>query len=92
MSRYFLRRSIEGLVTLIGVAVLVFIVMRVLPGDEITARQGIEAGALTPTQRQALERYYGLDRPLVAQFFSGCAACSREISACRSPVAARFAR
>ena len=49
---------------------LVFIVMRVLPGDEITARLGIEAGTLTETQRESLERYYGLDRPLIGQFFS----------------------
>jgi peptide/nickel transport system permease protein len=68
--RYLVRRLAEALATLLGVAVLVFFVMRVLPGDEITARFGIEAGALTEAQRSALERYYALDRPLVVQFFS----------------------
>jgi peptide/nickel transport system permease protein len=70
MRRYLLRRSAEAILTLLGVAVLVFLVLRVLPGDEITARLGIEAGNLTPVQRASLERYYGLDRPPLIQFFS----------------------
>jgi peptide/nickel transport system permease protein len=70
MRRYVLRRLFEAVVTLLGVAVLVFLLLRVLPGDEITARFGLEAGALTPAQRVALEQYYGLDRPLVGQFFT----------------------
>ena len=70
MRRYVLKRLAEAIVTLLGVAILVFLLLRVLPGDEITARLGIEAGTLTPTQRAALERYYGLDRPLVVQFFT----------------------
>ncbi|GII75100.1 ABC transporter permease [Sphaerisporangium rufum] len=56
--------------TLSGVAVLVFVMLRAIPGDQITAGLGTEAAALSPAQRVALERYYGLDRPLVAQFFS----------------------
>jgi peptide/nickel transport system permease protein len=70
VTRYLIRRLLEAIVTLFGVAVLVFIVMRVLPGDEITARFGTEAGNLTDAQRDALERYYGLDRPLVVQLFT----------------------
>ena len=70
MLRYLVRRLAEAIVTLFGVAVLVFVVMRVLPGDEVTARLGTEAGALTDTQRDSLERYYGLDQPLFRQFFS----------------------
>ena len=70
MRRYVLHRLVEAVFTLLGVAVLVFLLLRVLPGDEITARFGLEAGALTPAQRVALEQYYGLDRPLVVQFFT----------------------
>lgn len=68
--RYLLRRLGDALLTLLGVALTVFVVLRVVPGDEITARFGIEAGALTPAQVEALRDYYGLDEPLVAQFFS----------------------
>lgn len=63
--------------TLFGVAVVVFVVLRALPGDTITARLGTEAAVLDPARRAALERYYGLDRPLVAQFFSWLAGVLR---------------
>ena len=69
MRRYLLRRVIDAVLTLLGVAVLVFLLLRVLPGVEITARLGIEAGGLTEAQRAALESYYGLDRSLLEQFF-----------------------
>jgi peptide/nickel transport system permease protein len=70
MRNYVLRRLAEAVVTLFGVALVVFLLLRVLPGDEITARFGIETGGLTADQRDALARYYGLDEPPVVQFFS----------------------
>jgi peptide/nickel transport system permease protein len=69
-ARYALRRLGEAVLTLFGVSVVVFILLRVLPGDEITARLGIEAGAMTPAQTAALERYYGLDQSLIEQYGS----------------------
>lgn len=70
-----LRRSVLGRVltavaTLFGVALLVFIMLRAIPGDRITATLGTEAAALSPAQRAALEAYYGLDKPLVLQFLN----------------------
>lgn len=65
-----LRRVLAALATLFGVAVFVFIMLRAIPGSQITAGLGTEAAALTPTQQQALEAYYGLDQPLLVQFFS----------------------
>lgn len=56
--------------TLLGVAVFVFVTLRAIPGDQITAGLGTEAAALTPAQREALERYYGLDQSPFTQFFS----------------------
>lgn len=64
------RRAVESVLTLLGVAVLVFIMLRAIPGDQITASLGTEAAALTPDQRDALAAYYGLDQPLVVQFFT----------------------
>lgn len=66
----FVRRVVDAAVTLFGVAVTVFVVLRAIPGDQISAGLGTEAAALTPGQRAALVDYYGIDRPLVAQFFS----------------------
>jgi peptide/nickel transport system permease protein len=64
-------RKVGGaLLTLLGVAVVVFIMLRAIPGDQITANLGTEAAALTPAQQDALREYYGLDQPLFVQFFS----------------------
>jgi peptide/nickel transport system permease protein len=62
------RRLLEIVLTLLGVAILVFVTLRVVPGDQITASMGTEAGNLTPDQMAALRAYYGIDRPVVEQF------------------------
>ncbi|MED7923376.1 ABC transporter permease [Nonomuraea sp. LP-02] len=64
------RRAAGTAGTLFGVAVFVFVMLRAIPGNQITAGLGTEAAALTPAQQAALERYYGLDQPLVTQFFA----------------------
>lgn len=61
---------VEAIATLLGVAVSVFVLLRVVPGDEITAQLGTEAAALTPSQQSALRSYYGLDKSYIEQFFS----------------------
>jgi peptide/nickel transport system permease protein len=58
------------LLTLLGVSVIVFIVLHVIPGNQITASLGTETGVLTPEQLKALEHYYGIDRSLPAQYLS----------------------
>jgi peptide/nickel transport system permease protein len=63
------RRVGEAVLTLLGVSILTFVVLRVVPGDQITASYGIAAGELSPSQVQSLESYYGLDKPLVVQYF-----------------------
>jgi len=69
--RHALVRRVGGaLLTLVGVAIAVFIMLRAIPGDQVTAQFGTEAAALTAEQRAALESYYGLDQPLIVQFFT----------------------
>lgn len=63
-----LRRIGEAVVTLLGVSVLTFVLLRVVPGDQITASYGIAAGELSPDQVASLESYYGLDQPLLVQY------------------------
>ena len=63
-------RSISVLVTLFGISIFIFIVLRVIPGDTITGSLGIETGVLTPEQIDDLKRYYGIDKPLILQYFS----------------------
>jgi peptide/nickel transport system permease protein len=68
--RYVSARLGGTLGTLAGVTVLVFVVLRALPGDAVTARLGTETGVLTGQQLAALERYYGIDQPIWQQFTS----------------------
>lgn len=63
------RRVGEALLTLLGVSILTFILLRVVPGNQITAAYGTEAGNLTASQVHALEAYYGLNQPLIVQYF-----------------------
>ncbi|HZE41968.1 MAG TPA: ABC transporter permease [Stackebrandtia sp.] len=65
-----IQRIAQAVLTLFGVAVFIFIMLRAIPGDQITAGLGTEAAALTPAQRADLESYYGIDKPLFTQFFS----------------------
>lgn len=68
--RYLIKRLAGAMVTLLGVALLVFVVLRLIPGDAITASLGTEAGSLSPGQRAALEEYYGIGEPPLQQFLS----------------------
>jgi len=69
MIRYLTGRAIAFLPILLGVSILIFGAIRLVPGDAIVAMLGTEAGMLTETQRQALEVYFGLDRPPIEQYF-----------------------
>ncbi|CAN5907841.1 ABC transporter permease [soil metagenome] len=69
MLTYLAQRILAFIPTLLGVSLLVFLAIRLVPGDAITATLGTESGMLTATQRTALERYYGLDTPAVEQYF-----------------------
>ncbi len=69
MTRYLTQRLIAFIPTLIGISILVFAAIRLIPGDQITAQLGTEAGMLSTEQRAALEAYYGLDQPPIQQYF-----------------------
>jgi peptide/nickel transport system permease protein len=70
MFRYLTQRAIAFIPTLLGVSILIFSAIRLVPGDAIVAMLGTEAGMLTETQRQSLEAYFGLDKPPIEQYFS----------------------
>jgi peptide/nickel transport system permease protein len=68
MIRYLTQRVVAFIPTLLGVSILIFGAIRLVPGDAIVAMLGTEAGMLTETQRQSLEAYFGLDKPPVTQY------------------------
>ena len=65
--RYLLRRLATLLLVLIGVSILAFSVMPLVPGSPARVRLGVQA---TPAAVATLERQLGLDRSLPAQYFS----------------------
>ena len=67
MQRYILRRLLLMLPTLFGVAVLVFLLMRVVPGDIVELRYA-EGQFFTPELVAKERARFGLDRPLWRQF------------------------
>ena len=66
MKQSFLRRLLESVVILIGVALLIFIMLRVIPGNPIETMMGEHASRST-IDRMTAE--LGLDRPIHIQFF-----------------------
>lgn len=70
MTKYLLQRFIALIPTLLGVSLLVFVAIRLVPGDTITASLGTESGMLTENQRAALEAYFGLDKSYPEQYVS----------------------
>ncbi len=69
MSGYLAKRFAAAIPTLIGVSLLTFLFMRLIPGDAIAARLGTST-ALTPEQLASLRSFFGLDQPLPQQYWS----------------------
>jgi len=65
MLRYLLRRLLDLIPVLLGVALLVFGFLHLTPGDPATVLLGEQA---TPARVAALREQLGLDRPLPVQF------------------------
>ncbi len=70
LIRLAIRRFARGLVTLMGVAAVVFLLMNAAPGDPaaLALRTQEGRGTLSPLTVAAFRAEYGLDRPLPARF------------------------
>jgi len=68
MRTYIAKRLLLVVPTLLGVASLVFLIMRVIPGDVALLILGGDAGAIDPKQLAAMRQQLGLDQPILVQF------------------------
>jgi len=68
MRTYLTKRFLLIVPTLFGVAALVFVIMRVIPGDVALLILGGDSGQIDPEQLAAMHRRLGLDQPIVVQF------------------------
>jgi peptide/nickel transport system permease protein len=72
MTTYIIRRLLIALVVIFAVTLLIFFAMRLLPGDPLIlyyAQSNVLAG-LTPEKLADLHHQFGLDRPVIVQYFS----------------------
>ncbi|HXJ80620.1 MAG TPA: ABC transporter permease [Candidatus Methylomirabilis sp.] len=69
MQQYLLRRVAFGLTTVFGVSLIIFVVVRVLPGDPLVAMFGVEGVTkLAPADRARIMQDLGLSDPLPRQY------------------------
>ncbi len=68
MHQYILKRLLLVVPTLLGVAVLIFLLMRVVPGDLVELKHAGEGGAASAETLQKERELLGLDKPLWYQF------------------------
>jgi peptide/nickel transport system permease protein len=79
VQRYILRRLLTAIPTLFGITVLIFVAMRILPGDPIAqiANEGSGQYTLSATELQAARASLGLDKSLPLQYVSWIGAVAR---------------
>ena len=69
MLKYILRRLLQLIPTLFLVSVVVFLMVRIIPGDPITLLYGVSEGAGASEETiEAMREYYGLNDPLIVQY------------------------
>lgn len=66
MGRYVLRRLLSIVPVILGVTIVVFLLIKLVPGDVASVLLGPEA---TPVEIEALHKALGLDEPLQVQYF-----------------------
>jgi peptide/nickel transport system permease protein len=67
MAQYILRRLALLVPVLIGVSLVVFTLIRLIPGDATLLAIGVDQ-RITPEQRELIRRAYGLDQPAPVQY------------------------
>jgi peptide/nickel transport system permease protein len=67
LGKYVIRRLALMVPVMLGISILVFLLMRFLPGDVIDVLLGTEA-SLSPEARATLRKMLGLDEPLHIQY------------------------
>lgn len=72
MYAYIIRRLLQAIIVLILITFIVFLLMRLLPGDPILiyiSQDDFLAASASPEQIEALRHKFGLDKPLSVQYF-----------------------
>src|SRR5712691_13080593 len=68
MSTYIVRRVLLSIPALLGVTVVIFVALRVMPGDPVSVMFGTQATKIRPEDRAKIEADLGLSLPLIVQY------------------------
>ncbi|MDP2329360.1 MAG: ABC transporter permease [Reyranella sp.] len=68
MYRYIVKRLLLAVPTLVGAAALVFVLMRLIPGDICVIRLGSGGAHVDPASVEACRQQLGLNNPMIVQF------------------------
>ena len=70
MTTYIIRRLAQAIVVLVMVTLIVFFVMRLLPGDPllIYLAQSADLEAIPPEMIEEMRKEFGLDKPIMVQY------------------------
>ena len=66
-SRFILNRFADLVIVLFGVSIIVFLMIRLIPGDAVAIMLGANT-EITPERMAELEARVGLDKPMVVQY------------------------
>ncbi len=67
MQRYLATRLLALIPVLLGILAVVFLLIRLIPGDAVQLFLGTQV-EMTPDQMAELRRFFGVDKPIWAQF------------------------
>ena len=71
MSAYIIRRIFLAIIVLILATLVVFVIMHLLPGDPVLLYLSKDAySRFTPEELAAARHEYGLDKPIIIQYFN----------------------
>ena len=68
MTGYLIRRILLMMLTLLGMSILIFVMLRLVPGN-ITDILFDSAGFVDPAQKAKIEKELGLDQPILVQYW-----------------------
>jgi peptide/nickel transport system permease protein len=70
VGTYLIRRGIQSVLIILLVSIIIFLTMRLLPGDPILMLvTASEAESATQEQIDSLRHEFGLDKPIIVQYF-----------------------
>ncbi|MCY3980969.1 MAG: ABC transporter permease, partial [Alphaproteobacteria bacterium] len=68
MSAYIVKRFLLMILTLVGMSIIIFVLLRLMPGNIVDIMFD-SAGFVDPAEKANIERELGLDQPIPVQYF-----------------------